>query len=176
MRRSQQGLSKSGVTANMNDAYAPLPVINRLALDGSSASELPRYRISGNASGLETYYQRLLNEGRRDGALKNSCKWDEIIDQLDLWRVCPDIDGEHDIAPPTMEALRVAIAWATRFRGSDKAPPTSILPTGAGGIAFYLRVNARRLESIRVEASGVARLVVFDSGRVADMSRLPAIS
>jgi hypothetical protein len=108
-----------------------------------------------------------------EAAADNTCDqqatadaWARFIDeQLPAWAENPSQLEDDDLVAPSLTTISRASTIAASLRAQGAPPPTRIVPTGDGGIAFQYEGDPKFV-SIEIEPEGPIEILVFNLGRL----------
>jgi hypothetical protein len=80
-------------------------------------------------------------------------EWDQVERQFWSWSLHPESLTSEEVMPPTEQALDRAREFIEDARSKALPPPTSVAPTGDGGIVFERRADDH-VETIEANADG----------------------
>ena len=95
--------------------------------------------------------------------------WDEALEAILSWRSNPEHFAPED--RPDLPVVDAAIDYAVDVRDLGASPPSSIVPSGSGCVAFEWRAGEETL-IVEFVDSGEAVLTRFVGNRVVEKERL----
>lgn len=91
--------------------------------------------------------------------------WEPWLVQLNEWSQFAGEEDEDGIVWPTMAAIRAAAEVLQRLRSRKFPQPTSVLPSGDGGIGVSYRIPGR-VDEFTVSDVGECEVLVFEQGKL----------
>ena len=102
-------------------------------------------------------------------AVDDRALWDEALEAMLSWRSSPENFAPED--RPDLPIVDAALDYAIDVRDLDVSPPSSIVPSGSGRVAFEWRAGEKTL-IVELVGSGEAVLTRFLDNRVVEQQRL----
>lgn len=123
-------------------------------------------RVADEDSLASTYESKAEKEKRYEA-------WRNLINEpLIDWGKDPNKLEDDGIVAPTKDIITLALTYAMALRDAGWPAPTSVVPNGAGGIAFEKR-SGRYHEIIEIYDDASAELITFHDSNLIGRKSLP---